>query len=175
MTDEVKTESDVQPRLSPARSGARARFNEMLGEYFKTRAKQSVTLVPSWAAQLGVTPQYIRNQCSELKITSVLAAGDLESLSAEDLVDFLEHWLETKRAELAPPAPMDDPRLVALTAAQRAGEVSGTALHITSTGSKGGRSVTPSEWSQFEAKCAEGEREFRVAKMGARAARKGVR
>jgi hypothetical protein len=173
VSNEQTTESDVQRReISEKRKGARARFNTMLHEYFKTRATQNVTLVPVWSAQLDVTPQYVRTQCNELKVTGVLGAGDLEALATEDLVDFLEHWLEVKRGELAPTEPARDPQGIALAASVRAGDIAQAVSTATAAKSRGGKKVTGAEWGDIESKCAEGEREMRTAKLAARAARK---
>jgi hypothetical protein len=155
--------------LSIIRNAGRSRFAQFLHDYIVAAAIRGITLVPSWKTHWGVSAKTVYQWANPLKVTSAIAAGDLDSLPAEDLLPLLEAWTEEVRARLAPIAPADDPRLIALRASTRAGTLADSA-----TRHMADNVCTASEWADVEGQCAEGEAEFRVAKLAARAARKAA-
>ncbi len=168
MSDESPcTDEKASRDLSQVRKAGRAQFAAFLNGYVVTAALRGITLVPSWKSHWGVSAKTVYQWANTLKVTSAIAAGDLDSLPPGDLLPLLESWIEAVRARLAPIAPADDPRLIALKASTRAGILADKATKAMSD-----QRCSAAEWAGIEAECAEGEAEFRIAKLAAQAARK---
>jgi len=152
--------------ISAQRKAGRSLFAQLLHDFFTANTARNVAHVARWAAVWGVCESKVRQWAQPLRTTSPITCGDVQTLPAKDRAALLAFWLERTQQELAPVAPLKDPRHVALSAVVVAGNVAAEARDIMADGR-----LDDDELLRFEAKCEEGERLYRTAKLAARAAR----
>lgn len=163
--DTTRAAERAERDISEERKAGRAAFADLLHAFFKSNKARNVAFLTRWAGVWSVSEGKVRQWASALHTHSTITCGDVQALPAKDRAALLRYWLEETERELAPIAPLVDPRFVALSAAMNAGDVSAEARSIMADGH-----ADEGELVRFEAKCEEGEQLFCKAKLATRAA-----
>jgi hypothetical protein len=143
-----------------------ARALKATADYF-TRTKGRA-VVPLWAKRADVSRQQIERWMNPLEIHGALTMGDAVAMLLPDELAYFVAWIaEHGEAKAKPVAAAKDPRHIALKAACRAGAIA----EKTTAAMADDEHCDAREWAEIEHECAEGEREFRTAKLAARAAK----
>jgi len=152
--------------ISDERKAGRSTFADLLHDFFKANRARNVGLVARWAGLWDVSESKVRQWANGLVAHSTITCGDVQALPVNDRLALLRYWVERAEAELAPVAPMQDPRHVSLRAVVLAAKVAEEASAIMADGA-----MSHAESVQFEALCERGEQLFHSAKLAARAVR----